>query len=246
MSTEGTEREAGQATGPLSGPAARPLSAAELFDGLGLAYERAFARLPAQHAAVDWLTARLPRGARVLDVGSGTGRPVAELLARAGHHVTGIDVSGTMVELARRQVPGARFEQCDVLGFEPPDGGFDAVCAFFPLLMMSRADAVAALRRMASWLVPGGFLVSSTVPADVEDVEIVWMGRPSRVSSFSAEEYVRLLEEECGLRVLHRDVSLFRPDEPSAVPEEHLFCYALRPAGDAADAAGGDRRGAGV
>ncbi|WP_370415961.1 class I SAM-dependent methyltransferase [Streptomyces fradiae] len=207
----------------------RALTAEELFDEVGLGYEKAFGHLPEQLAAVDWLLDRLPRGARVLDVGSGTGRPVAELLDRAGHAVTGIDVSGTMVDLARRQVPGARFERCDVREFTGPEGGFDAVCAFFPLLMMDRAGAADALRRMTSWLKPGGLLVSATVPADVEDVEIVWMGHRARVSSFSAEEFVRLLREECGLDVLHQAVSEFRPDGPSAVPEEQLFCYARRP-----------------
>ncbi|MFD3532805.1 class I SAM-dependent methyltransferase [Streptomyces sp. NPDC058664] len=207
----------------------RPLSAAELFDGLGLAYERAFGHLPAQLAAVDWLTARLGPGARVLDVGSGTGRPVAELLVRSGCAVTGIDVSGTMVDLAREQVPGARFERGDVRDFDAPPGSFDAVCAFFPLLMMSRAEAGAALERMAGWLVPGGHLVTATVPADVDGVEIEWMGRPVRVSSFSAEEYLRRLREDCGLDVLHHDVSVFRPEDERAAPEEHLFCYARRP-----------------
>ncbi|WP_369147962.1 class I SAM-dependent methyltransferase [Streptomyces sp. R44] len=208
----------------------RPVSAAELFDGLGIDYERAFVRLPAQLAAIEWLTARLGAGARVLDVGSGTGRPVADLLVRAGCEVTGIDVSGEMVALASEQVPGARFERCDVRVFDAPDGGFDAVCAFFPLMMMSRAEAAACLKRMAGWLAPGGFLVTATVPADVEDVEIVWMERTVRVSSFSVAEYLRLQREDCGLDVLHHEVSLFDPDDDRAAPEEHLFTYARRPA----------------
>ncbi|GAA2775042.1 class I SAM-dependent methyltransferase [Streptomyces showdoensis] len=207
-----------------------PVTAAELFDGLGIDYERAFGRLPAQLAAVEWLTARLDAGARVLDVGSGTGRPVAELLVRAGCEVTGIDVSGEMVALAASQVPGARFERSDVRSFDAPEGGFDAVCAFFPLLMMSRAEAAAALKRMAGWLAPGGFLVTATVPADVEDVEIVWMDRTVRVSSFSEEEYLRLQREDCGLDVLHHAVSSFTPDDTRAAPEDHLFTYARRPA----------------
>ncbi|MEV7416799.1 methyltransferase domain-containing protein [Streptomyces sp. NPDC089919] len=215
-------------------PAGRPVaagtvSAAELFDGLGIAYERAFGRLPAQLAAVDWLTARLAPGARVLDVGSGTGRPVADRLARAGCAVTGIDVSREMVELARAQVPDARFEQCDVRDYRAPAGGFDAVCAFFPLLMMTRAEACEALARIAGWLAPGGYFVSATVPADVDGVQIEWMGSRVEVSSFSAEDYVRRLREDCGLEVLHHELSVFAPEGPGAVPEEHVFCYARRP-----------------
>ncbi|WP_405851360.1 methyltransferase domain-containing protein [Streptomyces sp. NBC_00090] len=212
----------------------RPLSAAELFDGLGIAYEHAFGHLPAQLAAVDWLTARLGPGARVLDVGSGTGRPVADRLVRSGCEVTGIDVSGAMVELARAQVPEARFEQHDVRDFDAPPGSFDAVCAFFPLLMMSRAEASAALDRMAGWLAPGGYLVTATVPADVDGVEIEWMGRRVEVSSFSVEEYLRKQREECGLDVLHHEVSVFQPDDERAAPEEHLFSYARRPDGASA------------
>ncbi|MEU8774192.1 class I SAM-dependent methyltransferase [Streptomyces sp. NPDC048606] len=212
----------------VAGEKREAVSAAELFDGLGIAYERAFGRIPAQVEAVDWLAGRLAPGARVLDVGSGTGRPVADRLVRAGYEVTGIDVSTVMVELARAQVPGARFEWVDVRDFEP-DGPYDAVCGFFPLLMMSRREAAAALRRMAGWLAPGGHLVTATVPADVDGVEIEWMGRPVRVSSFSTDAYLRLLREDCGLEVLHDSVSLFLPDGGPASPEEHLFCYARRP-----------------
>ncbi|MER5932038.1 methyltransferase domain-containing protein [Streptomyces sp. NPDC002054] len=205
-------------------------SAAELFDGMGAEYEEAFGHLPGQLAALEWLTARLPERARVLDIGSGTGRPVADALVRAGHEVTGIDVSAAMVELARSQVPGARFEQGDVRDYRAPAGGFDAVCAFFPLLVMSRDEVGAALERISGWLAPGGYFVMATVPADVDGVEVEWMGRRVRVSSYSTEEYLRRLREVCGLEVLHHSTSVFQPTSPLAGPEDHLFCYARRPA----------------
>ncbi|MEV7611865.1 class I SAM-dependent methyltransferase [Streptomyces sp. NPDC089799] len=206
-------------------------TAAELFDGMGAEYERAFGKLPAQLAALDWLAARLPAGARVLDVGSGTGRPVAESLVRAGYDVTGIDVSAAMVELARSQVPGARFEQHDVRDYRPPAGGFDAVTAFFPLLVMGRDEVGESLLRIADWLVPGGYFVMATVPADIADVEVEWMGRRVRVSSYSTAEYLRRLREDCGLEVLHHSTSTFQPESELAGPEDHLFCYARRPVG---------------
>ncbi|MBW5485923.1 class I SAM-dependent methyltransferase [Streptomyces bambusae] len=203
------------------------VSAAELFDELGAHYEDAFAGLPGQLAALDWLVPRLPAGARVLDIGSGTGRPVAERLAAAGCEVTGIDVSPAMVELARDRVPGARFELADVRTYEAPRGGFDAVCAFFPLLVMSRPDVEASLERIADWVAPGGHFVMATVPADIEDVDIVWMGHKVRVSSLSADDYLRRLDE-LGFEVLHSEVSTYQPASELAGPEEHLFCYASR------------------
>ncbi|MEV7169849.1 class I SAM-dependent methyltransferase [Streptomyces sp. NPDC090085] len=202
-------------------------SAAEVFDALGERYEEVFGRVPGQLAALDWLTGRLPAGARVLDVGSGTGRPTAEALARAGCDVTGIDVSAAMVALARERVPQARFEQADVRTYTPERAGFDAVCAFFPLLVMDQPEVADALGRMASWVAPGGYFVMATVPGDIRRLDIEWMGHEVTVSSLSTEDHLALLEDR-GLEVLHHHTAPFRPADALAVPEEHLFCHARR------------------
>ncbi|MET9881736.1 class I SAM-dependent methyltransferase [Streptomyces sp. NPDC006430] len=216
-------------------------SAAEVFDEVGARYEEVFGRVPGQLAALDWLSARLAPGAHVLDVGSGTGRPTAEALARAGCAVTGIDVSAHMVALARARVPQARFEQADVRTYGAAERGYDAVCAFFPLLVMSQRDVGRALERMASWVAPGGYFVMATVPGDIDDLDIVWMGHEVTVSSLSTEEHLRRLTA-AGLEVLEHHTEVFRPEAGPAgaaghtgsarpvEPEEHLFCYARRPA----------------
>ncbi|MFD3807831.1 class I SAM-dependent methyltransferase [Streptomyces sp. NPDC058611] len=208
----------------------REPSAAEVFDALSTRYEEAFGQDPAQLEALDWLAARLPRGARVLDVGSGTGRPTAERLAAAGCAVTGIDVSGAMVALARGRVPQARFEQADVRSYAPGEAGFDAVCSFFPLLMMDQPEVAAALERMASWVRPGGYLVLATVPGDIRGLGIEFMGHRVTVSSLSTGDHLARLAAG-GLEVLHHRTVLFQPAGGLAEPEEHLFCYARRPDG---------------
>ncbi|MFD5622941.1 class I SAM-dependent methyltransferase [Streptomyces yangpuensis] len=205
----------------------RRKSAAEVFDALGERYEEVFGQVPGQIEALDWLAARLPDGARVLDVGSGTGRPTAETLVRAGCDVTGIDVSAAMVDLARARVPGARFEQADVRTYTPPPGGFDAVCSFFPLLVMDQPEVAAALDRMASWTAPGGYFVMATVPGDIRGLDIEWMGHAVTVSSLSTEDHLARLADR-GLDVLHHHTAVFRPADDLAGPEEHLFCYARR------------------
>jgi SAM-dependent methyltransferase len=222
---------------PARGPdpaAAEPLRAitpadatVSAFDTLGLAYEHAFDDAPAVADVLDRLAVLAP-GSRVLDVGSGTGRPVAERLVAAGHDVVGIDVSPVMVDIARRQVPGARFEVADVRTWASPAGSFDAIAAVFSLLTMPRPELDATLARLAAWLVPGGRLVLATVPADVEGLEIEFLGRPIRATTYPVDVLLERLRD-AGLEVGDHGVSTFRPDFPDASPEEHLVVDAHRP-----------------
>ncbi|MFI6108167.1 class I SAM-dependent methyltransferase [Streptomyces sp. NPDC051310] len=196
---------------------------------MGARYEEVFAGVPGQLAAVDWVARSLAPGTRVLDVGSGTGRPTAEALVDAGFDVTGIDVSAEMVRLARERVPGARFEQVDVRDHHAPPGGYGAVCAFFPLLMMDQPDIVESLARMASWIAPGGVFAMATVPGDIRGVDIVWMGHEVTVSSLSPEDHLRILRE-AGLEVVHHHTDVYRPHGREAEPEPHFYLHARRPA----------------
>ncbi|WP_069162218.1 class I SAM-dependent methyltransferase [Nocardia altamirensis] len=205
-----------------------PLPAARLFDILGADYERSYRDLPEQRAALEWLSARLPAGAEVLDVGSGTGVPTARTLSDNGFRVVGIDVSPVMIDTAKRQVPGATFYQADVREYSVEPSSSAAVCAFFPLLQMTRADIDASLARMASWLRPGGYLIFATVPADLEQVDIVFMGHPAVVSSYAAPDLLDRLRG-AGLEVVEARETTFTPDYEGATPEPHVFVYCRRP-----------------
>jgi SAM-dependent methyltransferase len=77
--------------------------------------------------------AMVPRGSRVLDAGSGTGR-IGGHLAAAGHEVVGIDGDPVLVAEAQQLHPGARWLVGDLAELDLPARGiadpFDAiVCA---------------------------------------------------------------------------------------------------------------------
>jgi SAM-dependent methyltransferase len=205
----------------------RPVTAAELFDEIGTGYEEAFGRPPVVDAAVRELLAVLPEHARVLDIGSGTGRPVAADLTAAGHRVTGLDVSAEMVRIAREQVPGAEFRQVDVREFAATEGSWDAICAFFPFLQMPRADTEGVLAAITRWLAPGGRFSLITVPSDIEDVPVDFLGHPVRITSFAADDLVARVRA-AGLEVVGTRSELFAPDKPGAEPEEHLLITARK------------------
>ncbi|MEU6813194.1 class I SAM-dependent methyltransferase [Streptomyces sp. NPDC046831] len=213
----------------VGGDADQHRPAAAVFDALGARYEEAFAGSAAHAASLERLLARLAPGSRVLDVGSGTGRPTAAALAAAGHDVLGVDVSPVMVGLAARRVPGASFRCADIRAVPLDDDSFDAVCAYFSLLQMSRKEQSGLVRRLARALRPGGAMVLATVPLDLEDAEGVFMGQPVRVRSFSTGAFTAMVEE-AGLTVLSADSQVFTPAHPEAMPEPQLFLDCERPA----------------
>ena len=100
------------------------------------------------------LASWLPRdlgGARVLDAGCGTGLLTADL-ARRGARVTAVDLSPTLVEIARLRLPEdvdpvmVDLSSGDML--DPAMGAFDHVVAMDSLIHYGPREAVAAL---AAW-----------------------------------------------------------------------------------------------
>ncbi|KAL7965329.1 S-adenosyl-L-methionine-dependent methyltransferase [Trichoderma sp. SZMC 28014] len=149
--------------------------------------------------SLEWLVSHLPRvGCKVLDKGCGTGRPVALALSRPPHHhqVHGIDVSENMLSVARLSVPSASFELTDVRVFQSDSESFDAVTSYFALLVdISQDEIRQIMQNIFTWLRPGGLLVFSTIPADVEHYAQSWLGRRAIFSSLSEEQYLALLEQ---------------------------------------------------
>ena len=93
---------------------------------------------------------------RILDVACATGH-LASRIAECGADVLGIDASPSMVELARRNYPGLRFELLDVLEMRFPSE-FDAVFSNATLHWVIRPEEAAA--RIFDALKPGGRFVA--------------------------------------------------------------------------------------
>ncbi|MET8843548.1 class I SAM-dependent methyltransferase [Streptomyces rubiginosohelvolus] len=201
--------------------------AAAVFDALGAEYEQAFAASAAHRESLERLLTDLAPGSRVLDVGSGTGRPTAQTLVEAGHRVLGVDVSPVMTALAARQVPRAEFRCADIRDLPLAEAEFDAVCVYFSLLQLERDEQAGLLERLVRSLRPGGLLVAATVPVDVAGVDAVFMGQPVRVSSFGAEEFTALIAR-AGVAVEWTLSALFTPDHPAGAPEPHVFVHGRR------------------
>lgn len=99
-------------------------------------------------------------GARVLDIGCGTGELLQELPGRIDY--LGVDLSPAYIERAQRRAdPRARFVCADVDALEPGDAGpFDRIIGTGLLHHLDDAPAQRLLARAARALAPGGFLLT--------------------------------------------------------------------------------------
>ena len=101
---------------------------------------------------LSWLPADM-RGLRLLDAGCGTGTLTIEA-ARRGAHVVAIDLSPTLVQHAKLNLPAdlgqgsVEFLSGDMLADDL--GHFDHVVAMDSLIHYRATDAVAALTRLAA------------------------------------------------------------------------------------------------
>ena len=229
------------ATDNQSPNAPTALSAEQVFDSVGPAYEAAFEGLPEQLDSVQWLLAKLAAtgrsGAKIVDIGCGTGKPVCWGLAEAGHDVLGIDISGAMIAAAKERVPKASFAQMDIRDFEPAPGSFDAVTIYFSLIAgVTQAEIRSFMAKVYGFLKSGGLFVFATVPLSVEGMQISWMGRPVVVSSLAPEEAAAAIRD-AGFTIEREALSKFTPkgaaagicNEEEVWEETHLFVYAQKP-----------------
>jgi len=121
--------------------------------------DRHLARGADAHGEADLVQRLCPVGGRVLDAGCGTGRVAIELAAR-GYGVVGVDVSDSMLAVARERAPEGEWHCADLAEL---DLGvtFEVVLAagnVVPLLAEGTEPGV--VRRLAEHLAPGGLLVA--------------------------------------------------------------------------------------
>lgn len=146
------------------------------------------------------LAKMLPAGAKVLDLGCGTGLPIARILSDMGLEVYGIDSSREMVRRFRQNLPRAPVlceaaERSDFFGER-----FDAVVCWGVLFHLVPDDQALVIRRVGERLNERGLFLFTA--GDREGVvESKTNGVSFRYCSLGKSRYRELLEE-AGLAIV--------------------------------------------
>jgi ubiquinone/menaquinone biosynthesis C-methylase UbiE len=120
------------------------------------------------------MSAQVPAGGQVLEVAPGPGYLSIELAKSGKFHVTGLDISNTFVEIARKNAAQANvavdFRQGNASGMPFPANSFDFIIC--TAAFKNFTDPVGAMNEMERVLKPGGKAVIIDLRRDASKEEI--------------------------------------------------------------------------
>lgn len=147
-----------------------------------------------EKAWLDRFLALLPAtDASVLDLGCGSGHPIAAYLIENGCQVTGIDRSEVMLEMARESFPEQTWIDADMRHFRF-DQQFDGILAWDSFFHLTPDDQREMFAQFSAHAKRGAALMFTSGPSHCEAIGEMF-GEPLYHASLDAEEYRALLAQ---------------------------------------------------
>ncbi len=142
--------------------------------------------------------------AAILDIGCGSGDPIARYFIESGHKVTGVDSSPGMIKLAQQRFPGSTWINADMrhLNLSRQFSGILAWDSFFHL---THEDQRAMFPVFRSHAAPGAALMFTSGYSHGEAIG-EYHGEPLFHASLDSKEYSTLLQQH-GFKVLKHQVN---------------------------------------
>lgn len=136
----------------------------------------------------------LPNQAHILDAGCGAGIPTAKFLIQHNFRVIGIDLSETMLKLARNNVPKASFIKMDINEIEFDENSFDGIVSVYSLFHISKENHFSIFKKFFTILKSGGILLINTGILESEGTS-QFFGVPMFWSNFSPKTTLELIKK---------------------------------------------------
>ncbi|WP_424812720.1 class I SAM-dependent DNA methyltransferase [Roseococcus sp. YIM B11640] len=140
---------------------------------------------------LDRFCGLVPPGGAVLDLGCGSGRPLASEMIARGFGVTGVDSSAAMIALCEARHPAHEWHVADMRGLDL-GRRFDGILAWDSFFHLRREDQRAMFPVFARHAAAGSALMFTSGPSDGEALGS-FEGEELYHSSLAPDEYRALL-----------------------------------------------------
>lgn len=163
----------------------------EIYQRHALAFDGARGKSLLERPWLERFAALLPAGSAILDIGCGSGEPIARHFIEAGYRVTGIDASPPLIDLCKARFPGQSWQVADMralaLGRQ-----FDGLIAWDSLFHLTPEDQRGMFAIFAANAAPGAALIFTSGPSHGVAIGS-FEGEPLYHGSLNAAEYRELL-----------------------------------------------------
>lgn len=144
----------------------------------------------------------VPPGGSVLDLGCGTGEPIAQFFINIGFKVTGADGSKKMIELCKKRFPNEKWIVSDMREINLQQQ-FDVILAWHSFFHLDHESQRKMFKIFDTHIKPGGVLAFTSG----EEEDETWSdngGQQLYHASLSTDEYEQLLAENSFKVLLHK------------------------------------------
>lgn len=174
----------------------------DIYQRTAPAFDLARSRTLFEAPWLDQFMALLPTKPRVLDIGCGSGEPIAGYLIGNGARMTGIDAAEPMIALCRQRFPDHEWIVGDMRALDLGHS-FDGLIAWHSAFHLTPDDQRGMFPRYAAHLSGGGALMFTSGP---EHGELLgeWEDEPLYSASLAPNEYRALLADNGFTLVDHR------------------------------------------
>lgn len=146
-----------------------------------------------EKAWLDRFLALIPQNTDILDLGCGSGKPIAAYFIQQGHAVIGVDSSDVMIEMAQQHFPTQTWLQDDMRTVSLAST-FKAIIAWDSFFHLTPSDQRQMFGRFALYAEKGTVLMFSSGPADGEAIGELF-GNALYHASLAQDEYRSLLNQ---------------------------------------------------
>ena len=166
----------------------------EIYEKHALDWDRLGGGRRVEAAWLDRFSDHLPTTpASILDIGCGSGEPVARYLAGLGHRITGVDTSSTLLAMCHRRLPEHEWIADDMRGMSL-GRQFDGLIAWNSFFHLTPDDQRLMFPVFRAHAAEHAVLMFTSGPAYGEAIGS-FNGDPLYHGSLGAEEYRSILAE---------------------------------------------------